>query len=149
MAGYGPTNEEMALASAYRAEGKKECKRCERVLPLEFFTKDKHRKYGYSSRCRECSRPHRNYETNRRHMLKRNYGITPEQYASLRERQGGLCAVCRDPLPGGSKEHVDHDHATGQIRGITCHNCNQAIGHLKEDVRRAFLVVQYLRKNSK
>ncbi|MEC4611825.1 endonuclease domain-containing protein [Tsukamurella tyrosinosolvens] len=41
--------------------------------------------------------------------------------ASLRERQGGRCAVCARPV---ERLYVDHDHDTGAIRGALCNACN-------------------------
>ena len=65
--------------------------------------------------------------------LKRKYGITIEQYESLLSRQGGGCAICgRKPRPDISL-HLDHDHETGQLRGILCFRCNNALGDLDDD----------------
>ena len=65
--------------------------------------------------------------------LKRKYGITIEQYETLLAEQGGGCAICgRKPRPDISL-HVDHDHRTGQLRGILCFRCNNALGDFDDD----------------
>lgn len=58
----------------------------------------------------------------RRDSLRHRYGITPEQYDDILRHQGGGCAVCGDP-DGDSRGyplHVDHDHLTGEVRGLVC-----------------------------
>lgn len=67
-------------------------------------------------------------------MLRR-YGLTIAEWDELLKAQGGRCAICRTDRAGGGDDrwHVDHDHATGQIRGLLCNSCNQAIGLLKDD----------------
>src|SRR6266851_6302203 len=45
-----------------------------------------------------------------KYRLKRNYGIEPEEWIRLLEKQGGACAICRVPFAGFP--HVDHDHVT-------------------------------------
>ena len=70
---------------------------------------------------------------NRRSYLKRKYGITVEMYDDMLQAQGGVCAIClREPNPKISL-HVDHDHDSGSIRGLTCFRCNQAMGAFGED----------------
>lgn len=65
--------------------------------------------------------------------LRRKYGITADQYDEMLAAQGGVCAICeREPNPKISL-HVDHDHETGAIRGLTCFRCNQAMGAFGED----------------
>lgn len=55
-------------------------------------------------------------------------GVTDEVYAQLLERQGGGCAICRKaPKEGGRRLDVDHDHATGAVRGLLCWTCNHFI----------------------
>jgi hypothetical protein len=66
----------------------------------------------------------------RRHLLKRRYGITLEEYDALFVRQSGTCALCQRP-PQRRRLAVDHDHETGEIRGLLCVTCNSMLGHLE------------------
>jgi hypothetical protein len=105
-------------------------------------------------RHREYSRAH--YQANRDRMLEQRmaryrllqYGLTPDDFAALLERQGGVCAICLKPEswrgPSGRRAvaslAVDHDHHTGRVRGLLCRRCNQAIGGFGDDpdaLRRA------------
>jgi hypothetical protein len=65
--------------------------------------------------------------------LRRNYGITPEAFDAMLKSQAYRCDACLERLDLGAKTHVDHDHATGLIRGILCHSCNLALGRVKDD----------------
>jgi hypothetical protein len=52
--------------------------------------------------------------------------VTPEEYAALFSEQGGVCAICGNPpKEGGRALHVDHNHKTGEVRGLLCHYCNR------------------------
>lgn len=62
------------------------------------------------------------------------------------EAQGGMCAVCVQPL-SISKSHVDHDHGTGGVRGILCFNCNGGLGQFKDDPERLRRAAQYLERD--
>jgi hypothetical protein len=64
--------------------------------------------------------------------LRRTFGITQAYYDALLERQGGGCAICGKP-PGKIALHVDHDHETGEIRGLLCVGCNNALGQFHDD----------------
>lgn len=58
--------------------------------------------------------------------------------------QDGRCAICRT----AEAVHVDHDHTTGQVRGMLCFPCNAALGQLgdrPEVLRRA---LSYLSRHS-
>jgi hypothetical protein len=64
------------------------------------------------------------------------YGLTHEQFEAMLTAQGGCCAICRTDAPKGSGGFhwcVDHDHATGLVRGILCGHCNQGIGMLQDN----------------
>ena len=60
------------------------------------------------------------------------------------EAQGGTCAVCPGP-----PQHVDHDHETGEVRGILCFNCNQALGNARDDVQVLRGLARYLELHEK
>jgi len=79
--------------------------------------------------------------------LKGRYGIDLVSYNALLEKQGGGCAICGGPPNGRSADafHVDHDHATGKVRGLLCHHCNTAIGSLRDDVSLIEKAAAYLR----
>lgn len=53
-------------------------------------------------------------------------GVTDADYAALLEAQDGHCALCPS-TPKTRRLHVDHDHATGKVRGLLCHRCNRAL----------------------
>ena len=67
-------------------------------------------------------------KASRKAYLQYNYGLSEEDYQDLFEKQDGKCAICSEP----GKLGVDHNHTTGQIRGLLCRQCNTAIGSLKE-----------------
>jgi Recombination endonuclease VII len=46
----------------------------------------------------------------------------------------------------GGSEHVDHDHQTGQVRGILCFNCNQALGNVHDDPAVLVQLITYLQR---
>jgi len=74
------------------------------------------------------------------------YGVTPDQYESMMLAQDGRCAICRsEDWPGkGNRPHVDHDHVTGQVRGLLCGKCNVALGNLDDDPARLRAAADYL-----
>jgi hypothetical protein len=52
--------------------------------------------------------------------LKAKYGITPDEYRALYYAQGGRCYVCRKASGRTRRLGVDHDHLTGEVRGLVC-----------------------------
>lgn len=54
--------------------------------------------------------------------------LTEAEYKTRLEAQGGVCAVpsC-GRAPKTRRLSVDHDHATGKVRGLLCHRCNRWI----------------------
>lgn len=94
---------------------------------------------------------------NRAAALRRNYGITIKQYDAMHTAQNGLCAVCGLPetTKGGRFGTttmglaVDHDHATGEIRGLLCHMCNRAIGQFGDNAERMRLAASYIDRFAK
>lgn len=66
----------------------------------------------------------------RNYNLLHNHGITVQAYERMLAAQNGVCAICCGPPRSKKGFHVDHDHSTGIIRGILCHNCNQGMNAL-------------------
>lgn len=66
-------------------------------------------------------------DNQRRHRLKKHYGVTPERYDEMLSAQDGVCAICSKPCHTGRRLAVDHDHATGVVRGLLCYRCNAMV----------------------
>jgi hypothetical protein len=73
----------------------------------------------------------------------RQYGFTVEEYEDLLASQQGVCAICGGP-PGARSLHVDHDHQTGENRGLLCHNCNIGLGNFRDDPDLLLAAAAYL-----
>ena len=80
--------------------------------------------------------------------LRRRFGITLGEYGDKLERQGGACAIC-GRRAGKRALAVDHDHATGNVRGILCHYCNTALGKANDDPALLRKMAEYLEKHGK
>ena len=89
-------------------------------------------------------RPTRTPEEQRAYDLKRNFNLSIRQYDALLVAQGGVCAVCKEACPSGRRLAVDHDHATGAVRGLLCARCNPMIGYAQDDPSRLAAATAYL-----
>lgn len=134
----------VAVSTVSPAETMKKCKKCGESKPLDAFHAAPDCRDGRRGSCRACvalrdrarySRP-RAMERKRRHL----YGIEPEDYDRMNVEQNGRCAICRLPRP----LVVDHDHATGLVRGLLCRSCNAALGMLSDDVENLSAAIDYL-----
>jgi hypothetical protein len=76
----------------------------------------------------------------RRNVLFKKYGLTPEQFHQLETLSDGKCAICNEV----AKLNVDHDHATGEVRGLLCRSCNIALGLMKDNVFILISAIEYL-----
>lgn len=82
----------------------------------------------------------------RKHELKKAYGITPDEYEYMLDLQEFKCAICGTVEPGGKGMFaVDHNHDTGDVRGLLCNRCNSGIGQLLEDIDLLQAAINYLR----
>src|SRR5690349_4999135 len=108
----------------------KVCSKCKQEKSFDDFYTDRRTPDSKTFWCKSCVK--QNQETryssasfkakNRRFKLRRNYGISLEDYDAFVAAQGGKCALCQTPPPGGSRNgfRVDHDHKTGAVRGLLC-----------------------------
>lgn len=82
--------------------------------------------------------------------IKQFYNITPDDYDHMLDMQGGGCAICgAKPNHGDRRLHVDHDHATGQIRGLLCFGCNAGLGMFKDNINSFNNAIAYVAGNGK
>lgn len=78
--------------------------------------------------------------------LRKRYGIALSDYVRMEVEQGGLCAICQ--LEPEDALHVDHNHDTGQIRGLLCSDCNYGIGIFEESTNLLRSAITYLNRPS-
>lgn len=70
-------------------------------------------------------------------------GITPEQLVDRYERQEGCCAICKTEV-ALMESAIDHNHETGEFRGVLCKQCNRALGMFKDSTKTLRSAVEYL-----
>jgi hypothetical protein len=138
--------------------------------PLSDYWNNRAAKDGLQHKCKDCMRAanqspeayarRRAYyaerrqggadvEVVRRGELFRRYGITLRDYYVMEHEQGGVCAICgaknRHPRTGAEAVLcVDHDAASGRVRGLLCSACNLGIGNLRHDTARLHAAIAYL-----
>ena len=88
----------------------------------------------------------KNPEKVKENWLKRKYGITLKDYYLLLEKQNYKCAICGSDNPKRDKFFcVDHDHKTGEVRGLLCFICNTSLGGFGDNIRTLEAAINYLK----
>lgn len=121
-------------------DGMKWCARCQEFRPLTSFPL---RKAGGKPApyCRPCQRA---YNRERRTFI--HFGLSYDEYELLLACQDGRCAICRGK-PRKNALSVDHDHQTGEIRGLLCSRCNhKLLGSADDDPARLRAAADYLER---
>jgi hypothetical protein len=76
--------------------------------------------------------------------LKRKYGLSQKDYVRMYAFQLGRCAICHEAGDLGEL-FVDHDHATGRIRGLLCDACNNMLGRARDNQATLVAAIAYLK----
>jgi predicted Fe-S protein YdhL (DUF1289 family) len=84
-----------------------------------------------------------------KYELKRDYGLSIEDFDRMIEDQKGLCGICGREANESWRWSVDHDHETGKVRGLVHKRCNLAISFLNESPEACRNAAIYLEKNGK
>lgn len=93
------------------------CSKCGESKPLENF-------YKKEKTCKRC----------RKDIYRRSkYGIGNIEWEEIYNNQEKKCAICKQQFNKESEAQVDHNHESGQVRGLLCRSCNLGIGHIKEN----------------
>lgn len=137
----------------------KTCRVCAESKPLDEFYTHPRMADGHLGQCKTChiafkkARDVADPEASARKRAKwsrdarlRQYGITQDDYEALFAEQAGKCAICGASEAGGwgGMLPVDHDHETGAVRGLLCHNCNGGLGQFGDDPDRLIAAAMYL-----
>ena len=143
------------------------CRTCKQVLPFDQFGRNVAKRAALEKDCKKCkSEKAREWTTANSdkaynaHLMRR-FGITLAEYGVILASQGGVCAICGEPPDGPRNMRkggrnvfkarlvVDHNHATGRVRGLLCGNCNTGIGHLKDDAATVTMALRYLERGGR
>jgi hypothetical protein len=137
------------MADGYRSE----CKACHKAKQRSWYQANREHAIAEVKRWQQENKEHlheyrREYRQRRKAEdrdahLRRTFGITQADYEALLTRQGGGCGIC-GRKPGKISLHVDHDHETGEIRGLLCVGCNNALGQLHDDPVLLYRAADYV-----
>ena len=94
--------------------GERWCAGCQNFVPLFYCS---------GSRCKSCAS-----SANHEAMVQKTYGLEPGEYDALFEMQDGRCYICRRRSPS-RRLAVDHDHVTGEPRGLLCPDPDRGCNH--------------------
>lgn len=120
-------------------DGKRpECKSCTSARRKEWYEKNRQREIARVKAWQQASPERlkawreknrdRRLEQLREIHLRNKFGLTSAEYDGILMDQDGVCVLCKSPPTPGISLHVDHDHGTGETRGLLCVRCNNAIG---------------------
>jgi hypothetical protein len=139
----------------------RKCSVCKKIKNIDEFIKNKRGKP--LSYCKDCKSGVEEEEPKRRklHMgydpketrdrishLKRDYGMTIDDYRNMLIEQEYKCAICGCLQSNCDRLfHVDHDHLTGKVRGLLCNRCNGGLGYFKDNIVFLVNAIKYLISN--
>jgi len=89
--------------------------------------------------------PEKVKERGRNQHLKK-YKLTTKEYNRMVKAQGGVCAICGEPERMQRALSVDHDHFTGEVRGLVCSRCNSAMGFADDSPMRLRKMADYIER---
>lgn len=132
------------------ATGEKRCTRCHSVKSLDaFYRNGKNRWFSMCRRCHdEAHKKNHNYA-----RIKREFGLSKEEYEKLLEAQGSVCAICHLPetIVRHGKTlplHIDHCHRASNVRGLLCADCNIGIGRFHDSPELLRAAADYLERTN-
>lgn len=156
----------------YRLITEKTCNKCATLKSIDQFFKDKAMSDGHSSICKACKKETvykwrqenrlvynalavkwRDKNPDKQHAtdIKRNYGLSIEDYNKMLMAQGMQCALCdtqHDPSKKRGRLYVDHCHTTGKVRALLCSAHNSMLGYAEDQIDTLQKAIDYLKKHS-
>lgn len=80
-----------------------------------------------------------------RRARERRLGVTHDEFLALLAAQDGVCAICGNGNDRGRQLSIDHDHATGAVRGLLCDRCNPMLGYARDSIAILRAAIAYLK----
>lgn len=109
-----------------------------------WYARNTERCRANNRRWKAANRAHYNKQQRERRR-ERVLGVTPERFSAMLASQGG-CGICgRKNVDNPKKWHADHDHSTGEVRGVLCFKCNALLGHASDDIVVLGAAIAYLK----
>ena len=110
------------------------CKDCAKIRAKNYYAANKER----------AKEAHRAWVAVNRdrvalHRASSKYGLTEAEYKVLASH--GACMICDEPL---ATPNIDHDHTTGEVRGVLCRSCNLGLGYFRDDAEKLARAIAYL-----
>lgn len=124
------------------------CKSCRKKYRQQPDVKAQTSSYNKAERRRD---PKLTKMRDRKYTLKRYWGMTADQFEVLMNEHNRQCGICGKQERSSPKKPlvIDHDHSTGEIRGLLCDNCNRGIGLLQDNISILHTAIAYLNKPKK
>ena len=141
----------------------KRCSKCGEVKVIGDFHVDKIKSSGRHSTCKVCRSLEKATLRKRKalnpsfaiteylYLINRRYRLSYNTLEGMMDEQLGCCGSCGKSLiyPKSVRNYsIDHNHDTGNVRGLLCNECNVALGLLKDDVDTVTGLLKYLIKHS-
>ncbi len=129
-----------------KVSDKKSCNSCGET-DISKLVVDNSRPQGCRNECKICRKKSYKSGSIKDHHLRRNYGMTLEDFNRMVIEQNGCCLICKKHQSELTNSlNVDHCHITGKVRGLLCGNCNAGIGNLKDSIGLLVSAIEYLKK---
>lgn len=143
------------MASAAQKAAKERWLKANPTYHREWYQKHKDEQKAYRARNRERrAEVHRQWKRRnperirrllRNRDLRRAYGISVDKFEEMLKAQSGNCALCFEPLL--QDKNLDHDHKTGEIRGILHGRCNRLLAFAQDSISKLNAAIKYLDKH--
>ena len=98
------------------------------------------------------------YENTRQYFFKFNkkkeytiryrYKCSIENLNEMINFKNAKCHICESNFSSQKDLSIDHNHTSGEIRGILCNSCNYFIGGFNESIDIILSAKKYLQDNS-
>lgn len=124
----------------------KTCTVCQQEKALSLFPLNYKGKFGRGQKCLTCSSAYAaQYRKHNYHKIyAKKFNTSEEVVEALLTKQE--CEICGASYDTFRRHAIDHNHVTGKVRGLLCHDCNTGLGKFKDDIMVLQKATAYLEK---